>query len=272
MCNRCGKTLCPECQVEHPVGVICPDCVHDLRPARSSQVKSFGKSKLRAISLAETPVTNTIIALCAVLWVAQLLLPQTTAALWFAPLHATPYAFEPWRMLTSIFVHSPSFLFHILFNMYALYTFGRELERMLGRVYFAALYLLSGLGGSLFVMWWAGVSPSAMLVPTVGASGALFGVIAAIFVVYRKLRVNATSIAVLLGLNLVIGFVPGSNVSWQAHFGGMVFGAVTMLLLFKFGRHQKHRPLVVAALLAVLGVIIVATVVFYTLTPQLVAR
>lgn len=230
LCGRCGKTICPECQIEQPVGVICPDCVRELSPQK--RVPKFGRKPLSAGSISrETPlVTYTIMTLCALVWFAQLLFPAVTEALWYVPLYSTPYEFQPWRMVTAIFTHSTSMFFHILFNMYALYAFGRELEAMLGKFHYLVLYMLSGVGGSLVVMWWSAVQHNTVLVPTVGASGALFGVIAAIFVAYRRLHVNTNSLLVLLVINLVIGFIPGFSISWQAHLGGMVFGALIMLL------------------------------------------
>src|SRR5699024_2788697 len=102
--------------------------------------------------------------------------------------------------------------------------FGRELERSLGKLPYLLLYMLAGWGGSIGVMLWGYVSPDSLLTPTVGASGAIFGLLGATFIGLRALNVNATSLAVLIAINLGIGFLPGSNISWQAHVGGMLAG------------------------------------------------
>src|SRR5690606_397956 len=108
-------------------------------------------------------------------------------------------------MLTSMFTHSTGSFFHILFNMYALWLFGRELERILGRGLFLSVYLLAGLGGSLFVMLWGYTGIDAFRTPVVGASGAIFGVLGATLVALKTARVSTTSLAVLIGINFAIG-------------------------------------------------------------------
>jgi membrane associated rhomboid family serine protease len=110
-------------------------------------------------------------------------------------------------------------------NMYSLYIFGQVLEPMLGRGRFAALYLLSLFGGSVGVLWLA--SPDSWVV---GASGAIFGMMAAYFVVLRKLGQNSSQMLGLIAINLVFGFV-SSGVSWQGHVGGLVTGGVVALVL-----------------------------------------
>jgi membrane associated rhomboid family serine protease len=128
-------------------------------------------------------------------------------------------AIEPWRMVTTMFVHSTSSIFHILFNGYSLYILGTLVERLVGRGRFLSLFLLSGLGGSVAVLW---LSPSAAVV---GASGAIFGLCGALFVIQRSFGGANTQLLIVLALNLVLGFVvPG--VSWQAHIGGLLVGAL----------------------------------------------
>jgi membrane associated rhomboid family serine protease len=155
-----------------------------------------------------------------------------------------------------MFTHSPGFFLHILFNMYALWLFGPNLERMLGRLWFTALYLLGGLGGSLGVMFWVFFAPdqvSALRTATVGASGAIFALLAATFVALRANRVNVTSLAVLIGINFAIGFIPGAAISWQAHLGGMLIGALTMwvLLVTRGPRKKTIRAVAMTALTVV---------------------
>jgi membrane associated rhomboid family serine protease len=131
---------------------------------------------------------------------------------------------EYYRLLTSMFLHEPpsaggTFFLHILFNMWALFVVGPPLEALLGRVRFVALYLLTGLAGS--VLAYVLTAPN---IPELGASGAIFGLFGALLVVGRKLRLNIQPIALTIGLNLVLTFSM-SGISWQAHIGGLVAGA-----------------------------------------------
>lgn len=96
---------------------------------------------------------------------------------------------EPWTLITSMFLHAPNSLLHILFNMIALYSVGPVLERMIGHWRFLGLYVISGLGGSLGLMVWAAVAPGGIgwQMAAYGASGALFGLFASLLVVYRRI-------------------------------------------------------------------------------------
>ncbi len=131
---------------------------------------------------------------------------------------------EYYRLLTSMFLHEPpsyggAFFLHIMFNMWALFVVGPPLEALLGRVRFVAIYLLTGLAGS--VLAYVLTVPN---VPELGASGAIFGLFGALLVVGRRLRLNIQPIALTIGLNLVLSFsLP--NISWQAHIGGLIAGA-----------------------------------------------
>jgi membrane associated rhomboid family serine protease len=174
-----------------------------------------------------------------------------TDALLFAPIYALgelqaqgiPY--EPWRMVTDVFAHSAGggtfFFLHILFNMYTLWIFGQVLETMLGRARFIALYLLAGLGGSLLVFYWSFVDRSTILTAVVGASGAVFGLMAAYLVIQRHFGADTRGMLVLVGINLVLGFLPGTNISWQAHVGGIIVGALVGLIVTKSGRNPLRQ-------------------------------
>ena len=274
LCQRCGRTICPQCQIVSAVGVLCPDCVREATPATVTRIGS-GARVMRGRMLAEgVPiVTYGLMTLCVLVWVAQLIgswvgSNGVTHALWYAPAFSLPdsisglrysdVSFEPWRMLTVIFTHSISSPLHIAFNMFALWVFGRNLEQVLGRLWFFLLYLFAGLGGSLAVMLWVYADPTTVSVPTVGASGAIFGVMAATVVAYRAANVNVTSLVVLIGINIAIGFMPGTTVSWQAHLGGALVGAGVMGLLLQTRGPRKQRMRVwsfvgLGALLIALG-------------------
>ena len=234
-CQRCERSVCVQCQVPAPVGVICPECLGQAQ-ARAPRV---GREALGGRSNQNPVVTYTLIAITALFYVLQWIPGlDATSYLAYSPLYSygeygaigAPY--EPWRMITSVFTHSTGFVFHILLNMYTLWIFGQMLERMLGKARFITLYLASGLAGSLGVMFWA---PHDTFV--VGASGAIFGLMGAYLVIQRKLGGETTQLLVLVGINLVFGFLPGMSVSWQAHLGGLLGGA---LLGFIFVQTRKY--------------------------------
>jgi len=253
LCQRCGRTICPECQTQAAVGVICPECMREQRQ-NAPRTKSAVSTRLSRMTAAGQPtVTYAIIALTILVFLLQLVPGLgVTDRLLYAGLYSYPGSFEPWRMLTSVFVHSTGFIFHVLLNMYTLWIFGQILERMLGRGRFLALYLLSGLAGSLGVLFLAGP-----YTPVVGASGAIFGLMGAFLVIQRKLGGNATQLLVLVGINLVIGFLPGLNIAWQAHVGGLVGGAIIGLIFVQTReRNKRILQLVLLSAFALLLVVL----------------
>lgn len=272
LCQRCGRTICPDCQNVSAVGVLCTDCVRHTQPSVAQRAQRSTRVTARRLAAPGTPViTYSIMVLCGVVFAAQVLSAnfgdnEVTRALWYAPLYSMPQLFEPWRMLTAMFTHSTGFVFHILFNMLALWLFGRNLEQMIGRGAFLLLYLYSGLGGSLGVMLWAYVDVQSLQVATVGASGAIFGLLAATLVAYKAARVNVTSLAVLIAINFAIGLLPGASISWQAHLGGMIVGAVTMWVLLAT-RGPRRKGARVASLLAVAAVLCVLSGLFLVVPP-----
>ena len=199
------------------MGIQCVDCVAQARrtaPRAASRYGAPARGDTRPL------VTLTIIGICVVVYIGQRLNPDVTRELMFVPVLT---AQEPWRMLTAAFVHSPAGFFHIAFNMYALWICGGYLEPLLGRLRFAVLYFVSALGGSVGYVLLATV-PGGWLTPTVGASGAVFGLFAAMLVLNWQLGRQTTGILVLLAINGVIGFII-PNIAWQAHLGGAVPGA-----------------------------------------------
>jgi membrane associated rhomboid family serine protease len=155
-----------------------------------------------------------------------------------------------WQLITSAFTHVQ--LLHIAFNMFALYLFGPQLEIYFGRVRYLALYFISALTGSALV-YWAGPE----FVPTVGASGAIFGLLGAMLVVSLKIRVNVQGIVVLLAINFLMT-VTISNISWQGHVGGFVGGLLVAGILVYAPR--QHRTAYQAAGLAALTVLTVVAI------------
>lgn len=217
-CQRCGRPACAECQVTAAVGTQCVDCVREASKNIPSTRTVFGGKATDGRPL----VTYILIGINVVVFGLQMVISGLTDQLMYAGIFTSPFGpAESWRMLTSAFAHSPTFIGHIAFNMYALYICGRVLEPMLGRSRFLALYLVSALGGSVAVLL-----ISSPLSPVVGASGAVFGLFAALFVLMRSRGIPVVQIGILMAINLAIGFIfPG--ISWEAHVGGLVVGAAS---------------------------------------------
>jgi membrane associated rhomboid family serine protease len=160
-----------------------------------------------------------------------------------------------YRLLSSAFLHSlPNGvlgIFHILFNMWALYVVGPALERMLGKSRFLAIYLVSALAGSVLLYVLAPFQPA------IGASGAIFGLFGAWFMLARRLRLDARMIVGLIVINLVISFaVP--NIAWQDHIGGLIAGtALTAAYVYA---PRANRTLIQAGATVGIVVLLVAAV------------
>lgn len=223
-----------------------------MRQQRATAPRTRSAFLTRFAGPRQPAVTYAIIALCVVVfaaqWVTGLGNGPVTSSLWYAGAYGYPGQFEPWRMLTAAFVHAN--VLHIALNMYTLWIFGIVLEPMLGRARYGVLFVLSAIAGSVGVYLLA--SP---LQPVVGASGAIFGMMAALLVIQRHLGGQVTQLLVLVGINLVISFLPGFNIAWQAHVGGLVGGAVVGLIYMQT-RARSRRPLQVVLLVA-LGVVLV---------------
>lgn len=268
-CQRCGRTICPQCQTQAAVGVQCPECV---REGRQQVAASRPGLLTRLIGNGTTPlVTYGLIALCVVIYLGQWLSAGALTNAWV--LNPSLIASQPWRLITSAFLHSTSFIPHLLLNMYALFIFGPALERFLGRVRFLALYLVGALGGSLGVVllyqlavatngasakWFDGfLAPSTAL----GASGAIFALMGALLVLRKVMGLRLTQILIIVVANVAFGFIaPG--IAWQAHLGGLAVGAAIAAIYLTTRRsEQKARQIVsVLGIVAVLAVILLACV------------
>ena len=260
LCQRCGRTICPECQTLAPVGVICPECMREQR-ASAPRTKPAVVTRMRSAAGRGAPVvTYALIGITLAVFLLQLVPGLAlTDRLLYAGVYSLPFNFEPWRMLTSVFVHSTGLIFHVLLNMYTLWIFGQLLEGLLGRWRFLALYLISGLAGSVGVLW---LGDPRMGV--VGASGAIFGLMGAFLVIQRRLGGQTTQLFVLLGINLVIGFVPGFNIAWQAHLGGLVGGALVGLIYVET-RKRSRQALQIWLLVALVAVLVALSLRYFYL-------
>lgn len=261
LCQRCLRTICPECQTPAAVGVICPECLRAQQPSGGAR-RAGAARRWRARGGAVTRVGDTrpvatywIMGITVAFYVLQII-PGSPATSWlqFAGAYvmpATGVPFEPWRMLTTLLVHGS--VLHIGLNMLSLWMIGQSLEPLLGRARYLTLYLLSGLGGSVAVTLLADPTTA-----VIGASGAIFGLFAALMVIGRHLGANITGIAIVLGINLVIGFIPSFGISWQAHVGGLITGAAIGLVYVRTRARQRRGMQL--ALLIVIAIVLLAIV------------
>lgn len=255
-CQRCGRPACPECQRPAAVGVHCVDCV-----AEAARTAPVARTALGAPLREGRPVvTLTIIALCVASYALQWAVPGWTARWVFSPSLALA---EPWRAVTSAFLHSQGMVLHLVFNMVALWMVGPYLESTLGRARFLTLYLLSAVGGSVVTLVLALPSyspvpyPSAWWGWTVGASGAVFGLFGAVLLVLRRLGRDARGILGIIVLNGVLGFVLPS-VAWQAHLGGLLVG-LALGAAYAWAPVARRRLVAFVAPAVVVVLLLVAT-------------
>jgi membrane associated rhomboid family serine protease len=271
-CVRCDRPICPECLREAPVGYQCPECVAEgrrtVRPARTV----FGGSALGARGY----VTKALIFINVAVMIASVatargggiaggglggllggITPLTewgsvwgvvelTAGRGGPVVAVVPVGIadgEYYRLLTSMFLHYG--LLHLALNMWALWVLGRELESSLGPGRFLTLYLLSGLGGSVAAYLFA---PEAM---SAGASGAIYGLFAALFVVFRRLNRDTSAIITVLVINLIFSFSV-RVISIEAHLGGLVMGAAIGVALAYAPRALRNKVLVASVAASVL--------------------
>lgn len=257
-CQRCGRPTCAQCQRPAAVGIQCVDCVNEHRKSAPRQVSVFGGG----VANGRPMVTFTLIAICVVVWIGQQLNSTITSDLSYAPVLSKE---DPWRFLTAAFVHSPSSAFHLLFNMYALWFCGQYLEPLLGRARFLALYLISAIGGSVGYELLASTGDgtvqsyyeSGWNTATVGASGAVFGLFAAVVVLNRHLGREIGPMIGLIVINGALGFLI-AGIAWQAHLGGAITGAACAGAIAALGRDRRQLQWVaLAAVLVILAVLAV---------------
>jgi len=283
-CQRCGKPICPDCMQDAAVGFQCPDCVREgAKATRSGRALYGGKrsDNPQATSIALIAVNAAVWVLILVTggassrWVTWLaLLPSgrceaTDGLTWFpGAVEATcpqrlGYQWLPgvadgawWQPLTSMFTHVE--VWHIGGNMLALWVLGPILESVLGRTRFLALYFLSGLTGSAVVYWLSPVNGY-----TLGASGAIFGLMGAMLVIAHRQRRELGQLGALIAMNVVITIVV-PNVSWQGHLGGFVGGAAVAAILAYAPKAQRSTYQLAG--LSFLGLLVLGAIAVRTLT------
>jgi membrane associated rhomboid family serine protease len=249
-CSNCDRPICPDCMTPTSVGMRCPECarqktkVHTIRSMQS-----------------EPRVTYALIAINAIAFLGSGRFGVGSGGgsrlfndfALFGP--SIDVNHEYWRLVTGGFLHSG--LLHIAFNMYLLYVLGQMLEPALGSVRFGALYLASLLAGSAGALV---VTPDAV---TVGASGAVFGLMGVAFAEMRSRGMDPfaggimSSIGGLIVINLVFSFL-WSGISIGGHIGGLVGGVAAAWLMDQADRRRLPRAAALAApaLVAVVSVVV----------------
>ena len=210
-----------------PVGFQCPECVNQAATATRQAVTPAGGTPIT-----RPTVTYGLIGITVAVFLLQLVAGiNQVAGDWGMWPVGVAVGGEWWRLVTSAFLHG-SFL-HIAFNMYVLFALGPALERILGHVRFLVLYLVAALGGGI-----ASYAFSDIRSVSVGASGAIFGLMGALLVAGRRLGHDIRQVAMLLAVNVLIGFIaPG--VDWRAHLGGLVAGAAAAAVFVYAPRSRR---------------------------------
>lgn len=279
-CQRCGRPICPDCMRDAAVGFQCPECVAEGRRTTRQARTAYGGLRPTNASI----TTIVLMALNVGVWALIFATGRETSRLFelFALNPAGQCAAEGggyypgvggealcatvpsthwvggvvdgayWQLMTSAFTHVA--IWHIAVNMLSLYVLGPQLEALLGRLRFLALYLISALAGSTVVYWAAGEHSS-----TVGASGAIFGLLGALLVVAIKVKGDLQQLLLWLGLNAFITFtVP--DVSWQGHLGGLLGGAAVAAVLVYAPRGRRRTLFQVSGLVALTALLALAII------------
>jgi membrane associated rhomboid family serine protease len=259
-CTRCERPICPECMISASVGFQCPACVRQGPgtgrgpAARQPRTLAGGTVVADPRLLTKILLGINVAVFLAVVAVGdhdRLVLDLGLIGGAFSPDLGTTVGVadgEWYRLVTSMFLHEA--VWHIAFNMLGLWWLGGPLEAALGRVRYLALYLLSGLAGGALTYLIA--APNQM---SLGASGAIFGLLGATAVLMRRLNYDMRPVLALLALNLLFTFT-WSGIAWQAHVGGLVAG--TAIAIGMVHAPRKHRTLVQSGTCAL---VLVATIV-----------
>jgi membrane associated rhomboid family serine protease len=232
-CSNCGRPICPDCMTSTPVGMRCPECARQRTRVTAMRATTN-----------EPVLTYMLIGICVVAFLGQVFGGASATGSGFggstlleegAISRSAIADGEYWRLLTAGFLHAG--LFHLFFNMFALYILGTMLEPAIGRLRFALIYFVSLLAGSFGALL---VEPDSL---TVGASGAIFGLMGAAVIVLRNRGISPleSGLGLWIGLNLLITFtVP--NISIGGHIGGLIGGALAAFVLFDLRDSVRVPP------------------------------
>lgn len=261
-CVRCGRPACPDCLRDASVGQQCVECVRGASQGARQPRTAFGGRPV-----ATAAVTWALVGLNVAIFLVEVAKPSLlyswgmlgTPALAPNGVQSGVAGGQWYRLITSAFTAPGTSLgglglLDILFNMWALVAVGPSLEQMLGRVRYLAVYLLSALGGSVLYYY---MQPHGL---AAGASGAIFGLFGAWFVVARKLRLDARGIVTIIAVNLVFSLFYRSSIAWQDHVGGLIVGALTTAA-FAYAPRKNRTAFQAGAAVAILVVLVVLVVI-----------
>ncbi|MFF2381432.1 rhomboid family intramembrane serine protease [Streptomyces sp. NPDC058108] len=262
-CSRCERPICPECMVSAAVGFQCPECVRGGsgtgHPPSASRPRTLAGGTVAADPRL---LTKVLIGINLALFLVQKAVGDRFTDSFdligraYVPVLGSVEGIAEgqwYRLLTSMFLHG-NFV-HILFNMLSLWWIGGPLEAVLGRARYLALYFVSGLAGSALTYLLAAPNQ-----PSLGASGAIFGLFGATGVLMRRRNYDLRPLIALLVINLIFTFTPAFGISWQAHIGGLVGGVVVGYAMVHAPRERRNLVQYgVCALVLVL--VVVATLV-----------
>jgi membrane associated rhomboid family serine protease len=257
-CVRCGRPACPDCLRPAAVGHQCVDCIKEGNRGARRPTGRFGGAVTT-----QAKVTWCLIGLNIILYLVQL--AHSNLATDWEMLGGFQYrsgqvigvASGQWyRMITSAFLPGTGSLgiLDIAFNMWALLIVGPAMERVLGPVRYLAVYLVSAIGGS--VLYYLLVAPYQ---PALGASGAIFGLFGAWFVLSRRLGLDSRQVVFLIVINLGISFAL-PFIAWQAHVGGLVAGGL-LTAAYAYAPRQNRTVIQITATVAMLGLFVIGVVI-----------
>lgn len=257
-CTRCGRPACPDCLRPAAVGHQCLDCIHGGNRTVRRPTGMFGGSLA-----SRARVTQVLIGLNIVLYLILLAHPSLAddwGMLGRASINGQPAgvaAGQWYRLVTSAFLPPTGGLglLDIAFNLWALLIVGPPMERQLGGVRYIAVYLASAIGGSVAFYFLAPQSELAL-----GASGAIFGLLGAWFVIARRLRLDARVVVFLIVVNLALDFGARNYIAWQAHVGGLVTGAL-LTAAYVYAPRRNRGATQLAATAAVLAILALGVIV-----------
>ncbi|GAA2494451.1 rhomboid family intramembrane serine protease [Winogradskya humida] len=251
-CTRCERPICPDCMNEASVGHQCPECVAQGRRTQPAARTAFGGSLAGRAAIATKSLIgiNVLVMVISILssgsanavaggGLGGLLGGSTPLTDWGSVVSYTTVGEmgisgngEWWRLFTAMFLHYG--VIHLLLNMYALWILGRDIEGTLGPLRFTGLYLLAGFGGNVAAYLFTGPNT-----PTAGASTAVFGLMAAMLVLLKRLNLSIAPILPVIVINVIFTLTV-SNISIPGHLGGMLTGFLAAIAIAYAPRDKRN--------------------------------
>jgi membrane associated rhomboid family serine protease len=261
-CVRCGRPACPDCLRDAAVGRQCVECIRGDNQSRRLPSGVFGGRPSRG-----AVVTWTLVGINVLFYLVEWARPSLANS--WEMIGLVRFSFggpvqgvatgQWYRLVTSAFLPPPGLSSlgpaDIIFNMWALIIVGPALERTLGQVRFTTVYLASAIGGS--IMYYYLVAPNQA---ALGASGAIFGLLGAWFVVAKRLHLDSRWLVTIVLLNLVFDFALHNQIAWQAHVGGLLTGGL-LTAAFAYAPRQRRALFQGGATVVMLALMVLAVVI-----------